>query len=38
MSDDRPPPGTSWNRLYAAVLLFLLVQIVLYAFFTSVYS
>lgn len=36
--DDRPPVGGSWNRLYAAVLLFLVFQILVYWLFTKAFS
>lgn len=36
--DDRPPVGGSWNRLYAAVLLFLVFQIIVYWLFTKAFS
>lgn len=32
------PPGGSWKRLYAAVLLFLALQIVLYSLFAKAFA
>lgn len=36
--DDRPPFGRSWGVLYAAVLLFLALQILVYWLFTRAFA
>lgn len=38
MLDEPPPLLGSWNRLYAALLGFLALQIVIYAWVTAVYA
>jgi hypothetical protein len=35
---ERPPIGKTWNRLYAAVLIFLALQIVVFYAFTKAFE
>jgi hypothetical protein len=37
-SDEKPPIGGSWGRLYAVVLLFLALQILVYWLFTRAFA
>ena len=36
--DERPPLFGSWNRLYAAVLAYLVILILIFHFFSTLYS
>lgn len=38
MSDEHPPIGGTWPRLYAAVLLWLVVQVVIFYAFTRAFA
>jgi hypothetical protein len=38
MTDDRPPIGRTWRRLYTAVLLTLAFEVVLFYAFTKVFE
>lgn len=38
-NEDSPPPiGRTWNRLYAAVIIFLLAQIAVFYAFTKAFE
>jgi len=38
VEDEPRPPGGSWNRLYAIVIGFLILQIIAYWLFTRAFS
>lgn len=38
MQDDKPPLFTSWNAWYLFVLVFLLVQVILFTIFTNYFK
>jgi hypothetical protein len=38
MNEQSPPIGKTWPRLYAAVLLFLALQILLFTLFTKYFQ
>ena len=38
MSDEQPPIGRTWRRLYTAVLLWLAVQVVIFYAFTRAFA
>jgi len=37
-SDEQPPVLNSWNKIYLVVLLFLVIQIIFFTFFTKVFE
>ena len=38
MTEDDPPIGKTWRRLYAAVLIFLVLEIALFYAFTKAFA
>ena len=38
MTDETPPIGKTWPRLYATVILFLVLQVILYYAFTKAFE
>ena len=38
MTEDPPPIGRTWRRLYTAVLLFLVLQVIVFYAFTKAFE